>query len=268
MPFTISHAAAVLPFARPLARWRLLSAGLIGSMVPDFGLFLPWRPTRVETHSAIGLVTFCLPVGLAVYWVFQRVLKTPVLEVLPNAAYERWRAFASPADIGSLKQWVLAACGVVAGAVTHLVWDGFTHEGARGVRMIPALDDPLVDIAGHHLIGARVLQDVSSLLGLLIVLAVSAYALRRDSRAPVADRFLHARERGLWIFAYVATALLLSVTFLVIKHPLQSLTHSWVVMIGSCAVAALRGFAVALVGVSLCLRLRLSANRPALRADP
>ncbi len=48
MPFTISHAAAVLPFARLLARWRLLSATIIGSMVPDFGLLLPWRPDAVR----------------------------------------------------------------------------------------------------------------------------------------------------------------------------------------------------------------------------
>jgi hypothetical protein len=259
MPFTISHAAAVLPFARPLARWRLLSAGLIGSMVPDFGLFMPWRPPRIETHSAMGLVTFCLPVGLAAYWVFQRLIKTPVLEVLPDAAYGRWRAFAAPADIGSIRQWLLAACGVLAGAVTHLVWDAFTHEGARGVRMIPALDDPLLDLAGHHLIGARVLQDFSSLSGLLVVLAVAAYAMRGERGAPAADRPLKARERTLWIAAYVMTALLLSGVFLIIKHPLASLTHSITGLIGSCAIAALRGFAVALIGISFCLDLRLRA---------
>ena len=41
MPFTISHAAVVMPFARLLVRWRLLSAFVIGAMVPDFGLFFP-----------------------------------------------------------------------------------------------------------------------------------------------------------------------------------------------------------------------------------
>ena len=98
MPFTISHAAVVLPFSRFLARRRLLSAAMIGSMVPDFGWFMPWRPTRFETHSVIGLLTFCLPVGLAVYWIFQRLIKTPLMELLPDGAYARWRAFAAPAD--------------------------------------------------------------------------------------------------------------------------------------------------------------------------
>ena len=70
MPFTISHAAAVLPFSRLLARWQLLSAVVIGAMVPDFGLFFPWRMPRFETHSAAALFTFCLSVGMAIYWVF------------------------------------------------------------------------------------------------------------------------------------------------------------------------------------------------------
>ena len=109
MPFTISHAAVVLPFARLLVRWRLLSAFVIGAMVPDFGLFFPWRMHRFETHSALALLTFCLPVGLATYWAFQYLIKTPMLEVLPEGAYARWRPFAAPADFASIRQWVLAA---------------------------------------------------------------------------------------------------------------------------------------------------------------
>src|SRR5260370_897117 len=111
MPFTISHAAAVLPFSRLLARWRLLSAVVIGAMVPDFGLFFPWRLQRVETHSAVALFAFCLPVGTATYWVFQYLVKAPVLEVLPDGAYARWRPFSSHADIASIRQWILVAFG-------------------------------------------------------------------------------------------------------------------------------------------------------------
>jgi len=69
------------------------------------------------------------------------------------------------------------------GAVTHLVWDGFTHEGARGIRMMPELDDWKFELHGHHLIGARLLQDGSSLLGLAIVLILLIYALRRGENA-------------------------------------------------------------------------------------
>lgn len=260
MPFTISHVAAVLPFSRPLARWRLLSATIIGSMVPDFGLLMPWRPARIETHSAIGLITFCLPVGLATFWIFQLLIKPAVVEILPDAAYSRWRCFAEAADIGSPKQWALAACGVLAGAFTHLVWDAFTHEGARGVRMIPALDDPAVEIAGHHLIGARLLQDASSLFGLAIVLAVVAYGLRpRRPGEQVPARTLRAGERLVWALAYAVMAISLAVLFFALRRPAYG--ASLAILIGRYAIAALRGFAVSLVVISLGLGLRLRASR-------
>jgi hypothetical protein len=259
MPFTISHIAAVLPFSRLLARWRLLSATIIGSMVPDFGFLMPWRPPRAETHMALSLFTFCLPVGLMTFWLFQQLLKEPVMAVLPDSAYARWRHYAAPADIGSIKQWLLAGCGILVGAITHLVWDGFTHEGARGVRMIPILDDSTVDIAGHHLVGMRLLQDGSSLVGIMLVFAIVGYALRRGGREDIPARPLAARERHLWILSYVMTAILLAALFLAVRHPWGS-DKSLSLLIGNGAIAALRGFATALVVVSLCLTRRLRAS--------
>ena len=187
MPYTISHAAAVLPFSRWLTRLRVLSATVIGSMVPDLGYLMPVHPDRMLTHSALSLFTFSLPLGLLCYWVFQRLMKAPLLSLLPDQAYMRWRPFAAPAALNSPRQWLLAAAGVLAGAVTHLAWDGFTHEGARGMRMIPELDDWVVEVHGHHLIGAGLLQDASSMIGLAIVAATVACALRRH---------------GLWCAAY------------------------------------------------------------------
>ena len=261
MPFTISHAAAVLPFARPLARWRLLSATIIGSMVPDFGFLMPWRPPRVETHSAWSLLAFCLPVGLLTFWVFQRLLKRPIMAVLPTAAYVRWRHFAAPADIASLRQWFAAAAGVLIGAVSHLVWDAFTHEGARGIRMIPVLDDPIVDIGGHRLAGARLLQDASSLAGLAIVALVIAYALRPGAATGErVERVLGLGERSAWILGYLLTTLLLAAFFLFLRHPGPADGRSLGVWSGYAAIAALRGFAGALVLVSLCLKARPRVN--------
>jgi len=259
MPFTISHVAAVLPFSRSLARWRLLSAAVIGSMVPDFGWFMPWRPARFETHSTLSLFTFALPVGLATFWVFQRLLKAPLIELLPNAAYLRWRPFAAPADFSSPLQWLLAACGVFAGAVTHLVWDAFTHEGARGVRMLPVLDESMLQLGRHHLVGARLMQDGSSLLGLIVVLAVVLYGLRGGAREPVpVQRRLGAAERCAWSGAYLLTALILSSAFFLMRHP--ALTTSLEAPLGGAAIAVLRGLAAALLCVTAALRFRLHTD--------
>jgi hypothetical protein len=72
MPFTISHAAAVLPLSRtglPLA------ALMIGSMSPDFAYFLPAR-TGLLSHSVPGLFKFCWPSALAGVGVFVQLLET------------------------------------------------------------------------------------------------------------------------------------------------------------------------------------------------
>jgi hypothetical protein len=251
-----------------LARWRLLSAAVIGAMVPDFGLFFPWRIHRFETHSALALLTFCLPVGMTTYWVFQFLIKTPVLEVLPEGAYARWRPFSSPADFQSIRQWVLAACGVLAGAVTHLVWDAFTHENARGIRMIPWLEDPIVDIGSHRLAGVRLLQDGSSLIGLVIVLGLVLYGLRRGREQPVPARPLRPAERRVWGWTYVLVMVALSVAWFLWARAGGPSGRS-VGLATGIAVAWLRGLAMALLCVSLGLSWRLRALRsPSARRTP
>jgi Domain of unknown function (DUF4184) len=262
MPFTISHAAVVLPFTRLLARWRVLSAALIGAMVPDFRVFFPWRLARFETHSGSALLTFCLPVGLLTYWVFQLFIKRPVLEVLPDGPYSRWRPFASRASPANWRHWVLAACGILVGAVTHLVWDAFTHDGARGVRMFPALDEPIFEFGRRHVAGVRLMQDVGSLIGLAVVLLLVWRGLRRGRDAAVPNRPVAPAERHLWMWLYVGAAALFSLAFYLWARALgEAPTHLIIVYIYDVAVAALRGLAAALLGVSLALDLRLRSLR-------
>jgi hypothetical protein len=263
MPFTISHAAAVLPFARWLQRGKILSALVIGSMVPDFGFFLPWHLPRAETHSAAALLSFSLPVGLATYWFFQWFIKTAVREVLPDGPYRRAQVFAAVADFWSLKQWFLAAAGVLGGAVTHLVWDAFTHEGARGIRMIPAIDEWLLTVAGRQLQGTRLLQDLSSLVGLGVVAVVIWRALwtPKMQRQVLADRRLTARERHLWLYAYGLTAAAVSAVDLLLVRSSEPYGLGMTWTLGHAAIAAIRGVAAAVVGVSLCIDLRLRRGR-------
>jgi Domain of unknown function (DUF4184) len=233
---------------------------VIGSMVPDFGYILPIHPLRAVTHSAVSLVTFSLPLGLLAYWLFQRWMKVPLLNLLPDQAYLRWRPFAAPAVASSPRQWFLAAGGVLLGAATHLVWDGFTHEGARGMRMMPELDDWRFELHGHALIGARLLQDGSSMLGLAIVLAMLIYALRGGDTPVAVPRPLSRAQRHCWSLAYAVATVMFIAGFDALDH-LDGL-HWQVVSVHTnvAAVALLRGLALATVSISLCLGRYLPAG--------
>jgi hypothetical protein len=257
MPFTISHVAAVLPFSRWLRPRQLLSAAVIGSMVPDFGIFFPWHLLRSDTHGVLALVGFILPVGLASYWIFQYVIKPAFIEVLPDHSYQLASPFAASANIRSLQSWLLASGGILLGAMTHLAWDAFTHEGARGMRMIPALDELMLVVGGHHLAGQRLLQDVSSLVGFAIIGWWIAWALRRETEPVTGSRRLGPTERAMWLLLYGLAAVVATVVGVFVMHDAEGGRLGLGAAANDTAVSGLRGLGVSLLAVSLALILRL-----------
>jgi hypothetical protein len=259
MPFTVSHIAAVLPSHRLLSRVRLFSAAVIGSMVPDFGLLLPGFVPRGGTHSLGALWTFSLPVGMVAFVLTLLLIGPALTEVLPDRAYARLRL--AEADRQPRALWltlVYAAPVIVLGAVTHLIWDGFTHENARGVRMFPILDELGPELDGHTLHLFRWLQYASSIVGLVAVV-VALLIWMHHAPAPGAARAprrLGGLERRLWGSGYVLVALSGIAEGLWRVHAHMSALAAGV-RIGAVAISALRASAVSLVLVSLLLLLRL-----------
>ncbi len=184
MPFTVSHIAAVLPGYRPLTRANVFTAAVIGSMAPDFGVLVPGAIARWQTHSLTALFTFCLPVGLTVYWLTLLLIRPAVLELMPDGAYVRLRASPPPPSIRQPSAWLYAGVALLLGAMTHLIWDAFTHEDARGVRMFPLLTDYGLEISGHPMRLYRWLQYGSSVVGLGFDKAGEFQSLLRSLDSP------------------------------------------------------------------------------------
>jgi len=257
VPFTISHIAAVLPAHRVLSRAHLFTAAVIGSMVPDFGLLWPETPGRLQTHSVDALLSFCLPVGLLAFAIVVFLIKPAVLEVLPDGAYLRVRA-ADAAGPLKPRHWPLAAAVIVLGAVTHIVWDGFTHESARGVRMFPVLDEYGAAIDGQPVQLYWLLQYASSFIGLVVVIAALSLWLRhaRTPDAPI-RRPLASRERDLWISLYLLVPLLLMTAVVWRAHHGGFRPLSLARATNTIAILGMRASVLSLLLMSLLLRARL-----------
>jgi hypothetical protein len=260
MPFTVSHVAAVLPVYRPLTRRQVFTAAVIGSMVPDFGMLLPGGLERWQTHSLPALLNFCLPVGLITYLLTLALIKPAVIEILPDAAYARLARSPPPLSLAKLSTWLWLVAALLFGALTHLVWDGFTHENSRGARLFPQLLNYGPEMAGHQLRVYVWLQYGSSVLGLAVVLLALALWLRHaPTPTPAPVRRLQRPERVLWIVLYVAlpVAALLKHVVPMALHAHTALLARWAVE--DTAVAGLRGAAVALLLISALIRARLAA---------
>lgn len=256
MPFTVSHIAAVLPAHRWLRRRGLLAAAMIGAMVPDFGLLLPLELEREQTHGRWALLSFCLPVGLLSWWIFQLLIRPALLELAPPSWVQRLRAEHAPPNLGRLNIWLGAGALILVGAATHLVWDGFTHEGARGVRFFPMLEEAGPAIAGHSFVLYRWLQHTSSVLGLLVVMVAAGLWMRHARDLPtLREERLQVSERWLWCGAYAlvpAAACCVGLIRVKLDWPMW-----WGHVVELLVVSGMYGLIVALLLVSLLLRLRL-----------
>ncbi len=175
MPFTPSHAAAVLPFLRtPLPA----SALIAGSLAPDLPFYLP-VDLPLRTHTAGAVVTVDVLLGLAGWALWHGLLAEPALRAAPAAL--RARLTAVPLGLGirlspvTRAGWLLLAVAV--GAGTHVLWDEFTHAGRWGPEVFSALSEEWGVMPGY-----RWLQYASSVLGLLVL---AGWAVRWWRRAPV-----------------------------------------------------------------------------------
>jgi hypothetical protein len=116
--------------------------------------------------------------------------------------------------------------------------------------------------------GVKLLQNGSSLVGLVIVLGFVWYGLRRGradpplgASQPPVGRALRPVERRAWVLAYVLGGIALSIAWLLWAHAGEPGPRAGPVSANGVAVAALRGAVTALLGVSLALDWRLQALR-------
>jgi uncharacterized protein DUF4184 len=216
MPMTAAHPMAVLPFVRTRLDWTCL---VIGSMSPDFEYFIRADLASTVSHTLPGLFYFCLPATLIAAALFHYLVKLPALRVAPAPLARRLAGFAErpwmPA--WTVRAVVVLVVSALIGGATHLFWDGITHGDGwaphRYRALVQIVDVPILG----HMIVHRVIQHVSTAIGLLVLAAALGITLARAKPQPVETA--PWRVRLVWLVCIAAVGAL---TFLHLRH-----MHLW-----------------------------------------
>ncbi|MFE2880005.1 DUF4184 family protein [Streptomyces roseus] len=224
MPFTLSHAAAVLPAVRRAGRARgplIASALVLGSFAPDTFYFADAVVSGVWTygafaHSLPGVFTAdaVLTAALAACWL---LLREPLVALLPRRRQGRMYAFVRGEDWrgrgpARIAPWFYLSA--VAGSLTHVFWDSFTHPHRWGTDALPVLGEPFA----HGLPLYTYVQYGTSALAACALLWFTVTAVRRlpDRAAPAAVPVL-GRTELLGAAALVAVCVGAGVTMRVLR---------------------------------------------------
>ncbi|MGV9254718.1 DUF4184 family protein [Streptomyces sp. NPDC003697] len=201
MPFTLSHAAAVLPGVRGdgSGRGRLVPAVLVaGSFSPDVTYYAASvRSGAMEfgtvTHSFPGALTVDVLIAWALVGLWLLV-REPLVALLPRSRQGRTAALSR---CGTARTRVSSAVAVwwylsaALGALTHVIWDAFTHLDRWGMRLFPVL--------ARELAGAPLywyLQYGGSVVAAAVTAVFLAHALRRaPAGEPAGVPVLSVRDR-------------------------------------------------------------------------
>ena len=147
MPFTPSHAAAVLPFLRT---GLPASALVAGSVAPDLPYFLPGRPDW-PTHTLLAVGTLDVLLAASIWVVWHGLLAAPALATAPAGVRGRLARvrLGMPPRFRSARTVLATVAALALGAATHVLWDEFTHAGRFGTEHLALLRDPAGGLPGY-----------------------------------------------------------------------------------------------------------------------
>ena len=206
MPWTFAHPAAVLPFRRLCPAHLSLAGLVVGSVTPDLGYYVGLGDPRGMAHSPLGLLTICLPVGLALL-VLWRLLSRHLIFLLPQPHRDALLSLVRPLGAVSMRRLWVAAVSVLSGALTHVAWDAFTHGPGAVVSRIGFLRMTLFHWDGRDIQVHNVLQHFSTAAGIACLALCHVHLLRRATPADHALDSTGDRSRYLLMAAFAVLAL-------------------------------------------------------------
>jgi hypothetical protein len=259
MPFTLSHAAAALPFRRTRL---VMSALVVGCFAPDTPYFLFLMSHGFHGHTLVGIFDFDLPVGFVELWLYHAFVRRPLLLILPDGIRRRLHTSVSSFSFWPPARLALVVLSLLIGIVTHLLWDSFTHEDTWPYRHWELLRLNVQLVTGDMPV-YKLLEYGCSVLG-VAVLAVWAWHWYRttEPRASSASEPVNAAKKRVTLAVLAAIAVLGGFfrTFRIERLSLQTLQIRPIVHFSADAlVTAIALFLLGLVVFGVIDRSRMAA---------
>lgn len=190
MPFTFSHPAIILPFAKIRSAYISMSCLVAGSMTPDFQYFLQMKLKGRVSHTWHGAFLVDLPLAILLIFLFHLIVKRPLIENLPSYFQSRLLDLYDLDFIHEFRKHYLGylLC-LQAGILSHIFWDSFTHANAYFVDHMEFLawnveyegipDKPLY----------RYVQHISTVVGAIMIVVFFHFLPVRFVRPHVNMRY-------------------------------------------------------------------------------
>ncbi|MFO0602231.1 MAG: DUF4184 family protein [Polyangiales bacterium] len=177
MPATfLSHQAPAVALKLWRPRWFDGVALVVGSMSPDFAYVATDTRLEFDAHGPAGMLAFAVPASAALAWLLRARVAAVFFALAPPLGALRlndWRVLAARRP-----PWGSTLASALVGALTHSLWDTFTHEKRLGARIFPALRETLFSLGPLPVSLARTFQYVGHVFGALATIALLRYIAR------------------------------------------------------------------------------------------
>jgi len=167
-----------------------------------------------------------LPIGLAVLWLFHRVVKRPFTWLLPLPVQRRLSGYIGQFPFSGFRRIALIVVSILIGIATHIIWDSFTHANTWTYRHIPLLSHKVhVPFFGRVIGYDQVCQHLSSGLGCAVLLLWILHWYRTTQPGNQPERLKIPTSQQVAILTTIATLSLVggiiraSISFGVFPHP-------------------------------------------------
>jgi hypothetical protein len=140
-----------------------------GCFAPDFEHFIRLRAGAGFAHTLPGVFFLDLPLAILVLWLFHRYAKEPLWNALPENVRCKIALGPNTFSLAPPTRFFLIIVSILLGIATHMLWDSFTHKTYWPYHHVPLLRETFtLPILGHRPL-YQILQDASSMLGLVII---------------------------------------------------------------------------------------------------